>query len=72
MQKEPSFAVGDTVEVLTGDYSLWCGERLYSRETPGKFTVESLEYDMGNHTYTVVDAAGHKAYVIEEDLRRSS
>lgn len=73
MQKEPSFAVGDTVEVLTGDYERMCGDRLYSRETPGQYEVTAVEYDMGQHKYWLKDDVGHCVHdVAENDLRRVS
>lgn len=75
MQKEPSFAVGDAVEVLTGDYELMCGDRVYSRDATeglyGNYQVVDVEYEMGEYAYHLADANGHTvSYVAENDLRR--
>lgn len=73
MQKEPSFAVGDTVEVLTGDYPVMCGTRVYDWETSGTYEVTSVEYELGQHTYQLVDDTDHTVRdVNEQDLRRVS
>lgn len=85
MQKEPSFAVGDTVELLTGDYVLlcgWCGiarldnelcERPVDEDTDasGEFEVDSAEYELGDWTYTIQNKHGNVVVEVkEQDLRR--
>lgn len=83
MQKEPSFAVGDTVELLTGDHTLLCGwscriSRMANEmcdrpvgDTVGLFDIYGVEYDMGEHTYNLINRGHHMVLnVPENDLRR--
>lgn len=68
--KESFYNEGDTVEIVNGDYNLMCGERLYSRETPGHFTVTAVEYEMGGFTYTLTDYNGHVVRDVQEHHMR--
>lgn len=77
--KESSFNEGDTVEVLTGDYQLLCGDACKDDEgcdkplgdAEGVFTVETVEYEFGEFYYKLVDGKKNAVWdVREEDLWR--
>lgn len=84
MQKESSFAVGDRVELLTGDHTLLCGwcriavQDHYICDRPigeaaGLFKVDFPEYEMGAWTYILQNEHGNVVVCVpENDLRRVS
>ncbi len=75
--REPYFAVGDTVEVLTGGYELLnpeaTGDAELIGDAEGVYTVKDVEGGWHDMKYTLTDTNGYVVFDVEEEhLRRAS
>lgn len=74
--REPYFAVGDTVELLTGGHELLDPEGTTDAEligeAEGTYTVKDVEGGWHDMKYTLTDTNGYVVFdVEEEELRRA-